>query len=92
MVEQYFVTFISFSTSFIFGLLILPEVIKVIVKNKVFDTPGGRKIHVEKHITVYVPGDLFITDLMTSILWGIPLLKNKGLLDNFATSPPQNFL
>ncbi|MGB3183201.1 MAG: MraY family glycosyltransferase [Cyclobacteriaceae bacterium] len=58
----------SFITSFLVAFLIIPLVIKFFTKKKIFDVPGGRKIH--KNFTPSMGGiGIFGGLMISSIFW-----------------------
>lgn len=58
----------SFITSFLVAFLIIPVVIKIFTKKKIFDVPGGRKIH--KNFTPSMGGiGIFGGLMISSVFW-----------------------
>ncbi|WP_164076155.1 glycosyltransferase family 4 protein [Flavimarina sp. Hel_I_48] len=66
---------LAFSTAFIISIITLPEIIKVIMGREVFDTPGGRKLHVG-NIPTMGGAAIFVGFILSALVW-VPM-ENLG--------------
>jgi len=59
---------LAFFTAFIISLITLPEIIKVIMGREVFDTPGGRKIHIG-NVPTMGGAAIFVGFILSALVW-----------------------
>jgi UDP-N-acetylmuramyl pentapeptide phosphotransferase/UDP-N-acetylglucosamine-1-phosphate transferase len=59
---------LGFFTAFVIGIITLPEIIKVIMGREVFDSPGGRKIHVG-NIPTMGGAAVFVGFTLSALIW-----------------------
>lgn len=59
---------LTFFTAFAIGVVTLPEIIKVILGRKVFDSPGGRKIH-KGNIPSMGGAAVFVGFTLAALIW-----------------------
>ncbi|OHX64928.1 glycosyltransferase family 4 protein [Flammeovirga pacifica] len=96
---------LTFLTSLSIALIAVPEVRKVIIKNNVFDLPGGRKVHTDMIPSMGGVG-IFLAFILSSLLWlpksgmydlnylffGLILVFFMGVRDDMLAMSPRNKL
>ncbi|ANQ47862.1 undecaprenyl/decaprenyl-phosphate alpha-N-acetylglucosaminyl 1-phosphate transferase [Flammeovirga sp. MY04] len=96
---------LTFLTSLSIALIAVPEVRKVIIKNNVFDLPGGRKVHTDLIPSMGGVG-IFLAFFLSTCLWlpkegmydlnflffGLMLVFFMGVRDDMLAMSPRNKL